>query len=184
MLDARGLFMRAFGAFLYIVDNSQVLGLLMLTLRPATSQDTPGILRLVTEVYAEYDCILDVENDEPYLLDAANYFRSGGGEFWVVEGEGTIKATVAVLLFDNVAELKTLYVHPSLRQQGWGRQLVSRAIEHAHRAGKAKMVLWSDTRFVDAHRLYQKMGFTECSRRELKDVNKSVEYGFEKQLAQ
>lgn len=154
----------------------------MLTPRPVTTEDTPGILGLVAEVYAEYNCVLDAENEEPYLLQAGEYFRASGGECWAIEDKGTIKATVAVLLKDDAGELKTLYVHRSLRQQGWGRRLVELAIEHARQAGKRKIYLWSDTRFIDAHRLYQKMGFAECGMRELHDSNASSEYRFEKEL--
>jgi len=78
--------------------------------------------------------------------------------------------------------LKTLYVHPSLRRQGWGRKLTTLAIAYAQAAGKQKMILWSDTRFTDAHRLYRNLGFTEMGRRDLNDSNNSVEYGFEMPL--
>lgn len=139
-------------------------------------------MSLVREVYGEYDCVLDLENEEKYLLEAGEFFRAGGGEFWVVEDEGRIRATVAVLLSEGAGELKTLYVHSSLRRQGWGRRLVELATDYARRAGKARLFLWSDTRFVEAHRLYRSMGFDERGTRELKDLNNSVEYGFEKRL--
>jgi GNAT superfamily N-acetyltransferase len=151
-----------------------------LRLRPAEEQDTVGLQALIAEVYAEYDCCLDVERDEPYLSDPAPYFRRSGGELWVVEDVGVVKASGAVLLHAGaVAELKTLYVHPGLRRQGWGRRLVSLAIEHARHAGRRQMILWSDNRFLDAHRLYTSMGFLQTGKRELSDVNNSVEYGFE-----
>jgi putative acetyltransferase len=53
------------------------------------------------------------------------------------------------------------------------------AIEHARRADRRRMILWSDTRFIDAHRLYTDMGFLQTGRRDLRDANNSVEYGFE-----
>ena len=152
-------------------------------LRPATSEDTEGILSLVGEIYAEYDCVLDVENEEKYLLEAGEFFRASGGECWVVEGEGRIRATVAVFLSEDAAELKTLYVHRSLRRQGWGRRLIELATERARLAGKERLFLWSDTRFIEAHRLYRSTGFEECGMRELKDVNNSIEFGFEKRLS-
>jgi N-acetylglutamate synthase-like GNAT family acetyltransferase len=155
---------------------------MMMEPRPATSEDTDGIINLVAEVYSEYDCVLYAEEEEPYLLRAGDYFRQTGGEFWVVEDAERIKATVAVRLTDDSSELKTLYVHPSLRRQGWGKRLVELAMEHARRAGRRHMFLWSDTRFLDAHRLYRKMEFAECGIREINDSNNSVEYGFEKQL--
>jgi putative acetyltransferase len=147
-------------------------------LRPATGQDREGILTLIAEVYAEYDCTLDVEQDEPHLLEPEVYFRRSGGELWVVDDQSVIRASVAVFLHPEAAELKTLYVHPVLRRQGWGRRLVSVAMEHARRARRQQMILWSDTRFLEAHRLYTSMGFRQTGRRELQDSNNSVEYGF------
>ena len=150
-----------------------------LQLRPSVPADVPGILALISEVYAEYDCVLNAEKEERHLLEPGPYFHAHNGEFWVVEEQGNIRATVAVMLHEDAGELKTLYVHPSLRRQGWGRKLTALAIDYARRGGKRKMILWSDTRFLDAHRLYRSMGFNEMGSRELFDSNNSIEYGFE-----
>jgi putative acetyltransferase len=133
---------------------------------------------LIAEVYAEYDCTL-VLDEEPHLKGPAEYFRASGGEFWVVEVEGEVRATAAVALRADGAELKTLYVHSSLRKQGWGRRLVGLALEHARKAGRRSFYLWSDTRFLDAHRLYRQLGFREGGLRDLNDSNRSVEQRFD-----
>ena|SRR5436305_9304632 len=153
-----------------------------LRLRPTIPEDVPGILKLIGEVYAEYGCVLDAGGEERHLLEPGPYFRAHGGEFWVVEENGMIRATAAVMLHEDSGELKTLYVHSSLRRQGWGRRLTDLAIDFARAAEKRKMILWSDTRFVDAHRLYRSMGFSEMGIRDLKDSNNTVEYGFEMSL--
>ncbi len=151
-------------------------------LRLVQREDVPSILELIDGVYAEYGCKLDAENEERHLLDPGSYFRADGGEFWVVEADGMIRATVAVQLHTDASELKSLYVHSSLRRQGWGRKLTNLAIEHALSLGRPRMFLWSDTRFEDAHRLYRSLGFKECGYRELNDSNNSKEYGFEMSL--
>lgn len=154
-------------------------------LRTASPRDTPGILELVADVWSEYELVLDTGNDEPHLLRAGepdNHFRASGGEFWVVEENGGIVGTVAVKLSGDSGELKSLYIHRSLRRRGWGARLTELAAAHIREAGKRKIVLWSDTRFLDAHRLYRRLGFTECGTRELHDAHESVEYGFEKPL--
>jgi putative acetyltransferase len=151
-------------------------------LRETTPQDVPGILKLVGTIYAEYDCVLDAENEDTHLLHPGPYFRSRGGEFWVVEQDGEIMATVGVWLHDDAAELKCLYVHPRLRRQGWGRRLSELTIDYARRVGKQRMILWSDTRFLSAHRLYRGMGFRQRGQRDLHDSNNTIEYGFEMDL--
>ena len=150
-----------------------------LRLRPTVPEDVQGILSLIGEVYREYDCVLNAESEERHLLEPGPYFRAHGGEFWVVEDAGVIRATAAVQLTEDAGELKSLYVHPSLRRQGWGRKLTTMAIDYARAAGKQRMILWSDTRFLDAHRLYRQLGFRETGTRELHDSNNSIEYGFE-----
>jgi putative acetyltransferase len=56
-------------------------------------------------------------------------------------------------------------------------------MDYARRAGVRRMLLWSDTRFVEAHRLYRSMGFRQLDEpRDLHDSNNSVEYGFEREL--
>lgn len=147
-------------------------------IRPTLPGDVPQILALIGGIYAEYGCTLDAENEERHLLEPGPYFRAEGGEFWVVEEGGKVRATVAVKLHPGSAELKSLYVHPEVRRRGWGRKLVGLVIEHARRNGRKELILWSDTRFLDAHRLYRSLGFRRGGERDLKDSNNSREYGF------
>lgn len=164
----------------------------MLQIRATVPADVAGILELVSGVFAEYGFRLDIDDVDQHLLDPGPYFRARGGEFWVVEEDGVIRATVAVLTHAAAVELKSLYVHPSLRRQGWGRRLTQLVIDFARRASTAKpraadyeprLILWSDARFLDAHRLYRKMGFEPHGTRELHDLNNTVEYAFELALA-
>jgi N-acetylglutamate synthase-like GNAT family acetyltransferase len=148
-------------------------------LRPTVPDDVPGILGLISEIFAEYGCVLDAENEDTHLLNPGPHFRERGGEFWVLEERGGIVATVAVALHDDAGELKCLYVHRPFRRRGWGRMLTELTMGYAREAGKRRMIAWSDTRFREAHGLYTRMGFSQHGTRELHDSNNSVEYGFE-----
>jgi len=154
----------------------------MPTLRPTVADDVPGILAMIAEVFAEYGCVLDAEHEDRHLLDPGRYFRARGGDFWIVEQEGRILATVALALHDDAGEIRCLYVHRGLRRQGWGRRLSEMAMDLARQAGKRRMILWSDTRFVEAHALYRALGFSQHGTRELHDSNNTVEHGFEIKL--
>jgi N-acetylglutamate synthase-like GNAT family acetyltransferase len=142
----------------------------------------PRILDLIRDVFAEYGCVLNTQEDA-YLLNPGPYFRERGGEFWVVEEAGQIIATVAVVLHQDAGELKCLYVHRDHRRQGWGRRLSELVLDFARQASKRRVILWTDTRFLEAHRLYRNMGFTQRGTRELHDSNNTVEYGFELDLS-
>jgi N-acetylglutamate synthase-like GNAT family acetyltransferase len=153
-------------------------------IRPVTPADVPGILALVGEVYEEYGCILRAELEERHLLAPQVYFRSAGGEFWVAERNVGPHApplcvgTAGVYLHERAGELKSLYVQRRARGHGLGTRLVRMAIDHARQAGRSGFFLWSDTRFRDAHRLYERMGFWRGCTRDLHDSNNSVEYEF------
>jgi putative acetyltransferase len=59
---------------------------------------------------------------------------------------------------------------------------VHRAEAHARGKGASRIVLWSDTRFLTAHRLYRRLGYAQQGSRQLADISQSAEYGFEKAL--
>ena len=127
--------------------------------------------------------MFEVEAEETHLLAPGEYFRARGGEFWVVEENSEIVATVAVLLLDaKTAELKSLYVKKDFRRKGLGEDLTKLAVEFAQNKGASEMILWSDTRFTRAHALYERLGFERCGERELDDLNNSREFGFKKDL--
>jgi ribosomal protein S18 acetylase RimI-like enzyme len=164
----------------------------MLTIRPARSEDTLGLQKLIAGIYAEYACVLDLEGEDAHLKNPGPYFRERNGEIWVVASDGRVLASAAAKVHEDAGELKTLYVHPSIRRQGWGRRLTYVAIDFAAERllGRTRtdliaplFVLWSDTRFKDAHRLYRAMGFAQIGERALHDLNNCVEHGFAAPLA-
>ena len=147
-------------------------------LRPTVPGDVPRILALIGSIFREYDCVLNVETEDVHLQNPGEYFRRRGGEFWVVEDAGEIVATGGFILVGEVAELKSLYVDPRRRRQGWGRRLTELVIARARERGCTRLALWSDTRFTKAHALYRDLGFTQEGERDLHDSNHSREYGF------
>jgi putative acetyltransferase len=147
-------------------------------LRPTVPNDTPRITALIAAIFREYDCVLNTETEDVHLQDPGEYFRGHGGEFWVVEDGGEIVATGGFVLNGEVAELKSLYVDPLVRRQGWGRRLTELVIANARELGCTRLELWSDTRFTKAHALYRSLGFTQEGERDLHDSNHSREYGF------
>lgn len=151
-------------------------------LRPTRPNDVEKIMALVDSIYHEYGCYLDLE-DEPYWAAPGPYFRKGGGEFWVLEAAGEIVGTVALKLEPESAELKCLYLHPRLRRQGWATRLVRMIEAEAQKAGYDRLKLWSDTRFLGAHALYQKLDYQQQGFRDLQDNNQTKEYGFERRLS-
>jgi putative acetyltransferase len=79
--------------------------------------------------------------------------------------------------------LHKLNVLPSARRRGIGGALVIAAETHAHELGAREMTLWSDTRFIESHALYAKLGYERLpGTRDLHDLSNTTEYCFRKGL--
>jgi N-acetylglutamate synthase-like GNAT family acetyltransferase len=149
---------------------------------PAHRTDVPGIIALIGAVFAEYDFVFDATAEVPDLLDFPRHYEPPGGAFFVIRQAGGVVGSVGVeRLEGTVAELHRLYLAPRLRGQGHGQALVEEILVWCRHQNITQLVLWSDTRFRDAHRLYVRMGFAQSGERVLpNDVNQTREYRFER----
>jgi putative acetyltransferase len=150
-------------------------------IRDARDEYGDQLIHLIASCYAEYPgCVLDVDGEAPELRAIASTHAGAGGRFWVAESDGQIIGSVGLLPGeDGVVEMKKVYVAKDARRMGLGRRLVSLAEAEAMSRGARGIELWSDTRFDDAHRLYEQRGYVRDPKtRELHDASKSVEYFF------
>jgi putative acetyltransferase len=155
-------------------------------MRDARDDDAWDLVGLVAGCWSEYPgCILDVHGEEPELLSIATAFRARGGRFWVVEDAGRLVASVGMAPAPGPASalLLKLYVARAARHQGLGSTLVGLVESEAAASGASAVELWTDTRFLDAHRLYERHGYVRNgATRELHDLSNSVEYHYIKEL--
>ncbi len=179
-----------------------------LPVREMRGSDADAVITLVAGAYAEYPgCVLDLPGVDADLPELADRLRAAGGRGWVVTDDDLVVACVGLAPVDRPAverraahtsgdtdprdgdrgtriELKRLYVAASHRRRGVGRALVELVEHHAVRDHDAVAVeLWSDTRFVDAHRLYEACGYVPTGRtRRLHDPSDTTEYEFVRPL--
>ena len=155
-------------------------------LRPVENSDAQDLFGLLALCFAEYPgCFVDPHCDLADLREPATAIAERNGAFWVIEDHaGRICACLAVDFPEaRVVEFHRLYVRPDRRRQGLAARLVETAEAFARAQGATHVVLWSDTRFRDAHRLYERLGYGRMGEvRDLGDISHSVECRFEKRL--
>ncbi len=157
------------------------------TLRPVTDEDSQGLITLVGEAFDEYPgCVLDLPGLDRDLVEPATSAAAADSRLWVVDHpEAGVIACIGLGPVDATAtaELKRLYVAANRRRRGLARGLVDWVEAVALDLGASAIELWSDTRFVDAHRLYERLGYAPTGQhRELHDPSATTERHFRREL--
>ncbi|HEY7366190.1 MAG TPA: GNAT family N-acetyltransferase [Methylomirabilota bacterium] len=153
-------------------------------LTPADRADVPGVIALIGRVYEEYGFVYDPAIEVPDLLDFPAHYAPPRGAFFVLwQGRGIVGSIGVERLDADTAELHRLYLDTALRGRGLGHMLMKEVMAWCQARAISRLVLWSDTRFERAHRLYARMGFQRTGERELPgDINQTREYRFERSV--
>jgi len=155
-------------------------------IRAARDDDADELIALIGAVFDEYPgCVLDVDGEMPELRAIASAFSTAGGRFWVAEQArrliGCIGLTPAIA--HGGVELRKLYVARTGRRRGLGSHLCGLVETEGRQRNAAFLELWTDTRFGDAHRLYERLGYVRLPEtRDLHDKSATVEYHYRKEL--
>ncbi|MEX1177194.1 MAG: putative glycolipid-binding domain-containing protein [Nitriliruptor sp.] len=154
-------------------------------LRRVTDADAERLTTLIAGAYAEHPgCVLDLPGVDDDLPAPATTAARRGSPWWVIERDGEVVASVgAGPRVDDSVELKRLYVAPAARGRGLATHLVELVERQAAGLGAEEVELWSDTRFLDAHRLYTRLGYERTGRtRELHDPSETTEFEFVRRI--
>lgn len=149
---------------------------------PASVADAPAVIALIGRVYAEYGLVFDPAVEVPDLLAFPRHYAPPAGAFYVARHEDRVVGSVGIERLDaGAAEVHRLYLDAHLRGRGTGRALMEVVLAWCQAQGIGHLVLWSDTRFDRAHRLYERMRFRQTGERTLDgDVNHTREYRYER----
>jgi len=143
--------------------------------RPAAKRDLPDIAKLAGELVRQhygFDAkrFLLIENPESgYAWWFEKELKNGRALIWCAELDGKIVAYAYArledrdwnALLDEHAALHDIFVDPSARRQGIGKQLLSAVLAELGRRGAARVVLHTATQNVTAHKLFASLGFRQ-----------------------
>lgn len=156
-------------------------------IRPATDADGDGLAVLIAGCFAEYEgCLFDRAAEFPELDAIATYFRERNGAIWLAEHDGQIVGSIASAPTEEAGtvELFKLYVAREMRGRGLAKALLGHVLGFARARNAAAVRLFTDTRFLDAHRFYERNGFERLpGSRPLHDISNSFEYPYRLSLA-
>ena len=148
-------------------------------IRPATDDDGPALKPLIADIFADYDNCHFVDEEMPELAHPASYYAALGGQMWVAESDGELVGSLAVgeSLTPGVFELFKVYVSKKARGQGLAWSMYNLATDLVDSREGHTLKLWTDTRFVEGHKFYEKVGFKRVPvTRYLNDASDTWEY--------
>lgn len=93
------------------------------------------------------------------LNDPKKHYIKSGGMFYVLEIDGKIVGTIAVIKKENTAELKRWYVDKNFQGKGYGSKLLDKVILFCKENGINKIEFETNKKFTKAHVLYKRRGF-------------------------
>jgi len=109
--------------------------------------------------------------DQPDLADVDGFYRSTGGEFWVVRNGGAVVGTIALVSFEpGRAAIRKLFVAPSHRGPvGLAATLMAQLLIWAAAHGVQQVWLGTTSLMTIAQRFYTRLGFERVARSDLPD---------------
>jgi GNAT superfamily N-acetyltransferase len=139
-----------------------------LVVRPAGMPDLARIVEMMRlgAIPGGAPSTEDPKDLHPYR-SALGEIDASGGSVLVAELSGEVVAACELIVFRHLqarggrcAEIESVHVHPDHRSSGVGSELVRHAIERARGLGCYRVQLTSDTARPDAHRFYERLGFS------------------------
>ncbi|MFD6174508.1 GNAT family N-acetyltransferase [Streptomyces coeruleorubidus] len=137
-----------------------------LEIRPATADDVPAIVAMLADdpLGAQRESPDDLT---PYLTALERLSADANQRLVVAVREDRVVGTLQLTLIPGLSRrgatrsiIEGVRVHADERGSGLGTQLIEWAIDESRRQGCQLVQLTSDNTRTDAHRFYERLGFT------------------------
>jgi GNAT superfamily N-acetyltransferase len=137
-----------------------------LEIRPATAEDVPAIVGMLADdpLGAQRESPNDLA---PYLTALERLSADPNQRLVVAVREGRVVGTLQLTIIPGLSRrgatrsiIEGVRVHAEDRGSGLGTQLIEWAIDESRQQGCQLVQLTSDVTRTDAHRFYERLGFT------------------------
>ncbi|KAB1149317.1 GNAT family N-acetyltransferase [Streptomyces luteolifulvus] len=137
-----------------------------LEIRPATKDDIPAIVAMLADdpLGAQRESPDDLS---PYLAALERLSSDPNQHLMTAVREGRVVGTLQLTVIPGLSRrgstrsiIEGVRIHGDERGSGLGTRLVEWAIEESRRQGCQLVQLTSDNTRTDAHRFYERLGFT------------------------
>lgn len=154
-------------------------------IRPATDADGTDLARVIAAIFADYPNCNFIPDEFPELAAPASHYADRGGRLWIAESAGETVGSFAITRTaePGVFELFKVYLLPRSRGGGAAGAMLGEALAFASAAGGQRLRLWTDTRFAEGHRFYERNGFARVpGSRAVPDGSDTWEYAYTRAL--
>lgn len=136
----------------------------MTDIRPARfPEDLDAVVRIFREYVASPTVSLDFQDFETEFAGLPGKYASPRGCVLLACKDGQPVGCAALRPVDaQTAEMKRVYVRPTVRGENLGRRLVQAILETARKAGYTRICLDVLPEFQAAQRLYESLGFVDA----------------------
>lgn len=142
----------------------------MIEISPFAPPHAQGVVDVILPIQRiEFDIPISLEA-QPDLQDIAGFYQKGLGNFWVALNKGEVVGTVALVdIGMNQVALRKMFVSATYRgaEHGVARRLLDTLLQWCLERGVKEIFLGTTSKFLAAHRFYEKNAFTEIDRSQL-----------------
>jgi GNAT superfamily N-acetyltransferase len=125
-------------------------------LRQATPSDAGAIRHLTRQAYAKWVPLI---GREPKPMTADYEIVVKRHRFDLLSSEGVLAALIETVDEGEQLLIENLAVAPTFQRQGFGRFLLTQAERLARDLGRSRIRLYTNQRFVENIRLYERIGY-------------------------
>jgi N-acetylglutamate synthase-like GNAT family acetyltransferase len=142
----------------------------MLDVVPFTPEFRPAVLELIVGIQRGEFSIDITAEQQPDLHSIEAFYQVNAGNFWVAICDGRVVGTISLLDIGNQqGALRKMFVHRDFRgaDKGTANRLLGALFDWARPRGFREIFLGTTSKFLAAHRFYEKNGFEEIPRSSL-----------------